>query len=86
MQSEYTIDARTLKEPYPGGNTGGWTCAGCHDPGEMDNHHKEVQNYSGNCIGCHPGGQKPPDAAGGTISLADGLAQLWRDLWSWLSV
>ncbi len=46
---------------HPGGNTGSWSCTGCHSQRDMDEHHKEVSGYSGNCLACHANGRKPKD-------------------------
>ena len=31
-------------------------CSVCHDQGKMDEKHREVRNYDGNCLACHPNG------------------------------
>jgi len=41
---------------HPSGGTD-WTCTACHAQSEMDNKHKEVNNYTSDCIACHPDGQ-----------------------------
>lgn len=45
---------------HPSG-TQSWTCSNCHEPGKMDNKHKEIPNYSGRCLDCHPDGKEPDD-------------------------
>ncbi|MEJ2758482.1 MAG: cytochrome c3 family protein [Anaerolineales bacterium] len=44
-------------------NYNAYTCFGCHehDPARMQDKHKEVSNYSNNCIQCHPGGREADD-------------------------
>ncbi len=44
---------------HPGNNYASWTCAACHDQGKMDEKHKEINGYTGNCLACHADGRKP---------------------------
>ena len=41
-------------------NYSAYTCYGCHEhnQAEMRDKHKEVNNFSNNCIKCHPGGRE----------------------------
>lgn len=40
-------------------NYSSWTCETCHDPNKMNQKHKDVNGYDGNCIKCHADGKKP---------------------------
>ncbi len=46
---------------HPGNDYTQWTCTACHDPGEMDDKHRDVTGYSTHCIACHADGSKPGD-------------------------
>ncbi len=44
-------------------NYNAYTCYGCHEhnPSRIQDKHKEVNNFSNNCIRCHPGGREADD-------------------------
>jgi len=46
---------------HPGGDTGSWSCDGCHDPSEMNDKHKEIPGYDDGCLACHANGKKPKE-------------------------
>jgi hypothetical protein len=35
-----------------------YTCYGCHDRSKMEDKHKEITADMGNCVACHPNGDK----------------------------
>ena len=47
--------------PLAGNNYSSWSCESCHATDRMNNKHREVNGYDGNCIKCHADGREGDD-------------------------